>query len=1338
MLRHLSFILLSALAASLCAQSVISVGKGSYASYPPLVKSRSVDHGGDQSMYMQTRPLYIREREGQPLPTNDWWTDMIKDTQPFSGHLWSYPQMVEALQGGIRVSNIDYWIANGTEMKASTSLKITGADFVPQAAIVESWHDWDVEFSLTEDGKSMLVTMAHGVPFTWVETKNMNLIVDVSNALEVSEQDNAWLILKQGVDDVGNTHSAYYAVYLPPTADAEVVDGELNIRFAAQEGYVSVAVLNTAAELEAYRQYAYNIVRDTRVDWSYDAGGGHVTTVWNVTAQNLLSGTQGDVLQGFIPHHYRDGAAAEFDFTVHSHATPHGTLKLACGTSFTIKYDFSGMLPYYAAPTDANAEHHPFDRQRMADMIERYAVQGTFGTDTYWGGKGLTQMALYMMFARELGLENLFDLCRSRLKAALADWLTYTPGEDHTFFARYDRWGALIGYNTSYDSETFNDHHFHYGYFTYAGALLCLVDDDFRVNYGPMLRELAKDYANWERSDSRYPLFRTFDPWSGHSFAGGMGDGNGNGQESSSEAMQSWGGLYLLGMALGDNAMRDAGLFGYVSEARAVAEYWFDRRRLLADGTQNIDYTKYQHPYNSNLTCHGVGWWNYFSGDQLWNAAIQWMPISPCLDYLSENLDYARWDYNTAWSLKSIGGWYDRATRIENNTTIDDGSLGDASGLGNVVLSYLQRFDPLQAAEIFDNLYDAGASTARATDTGGITYFITHSHISHGDIAWDVHGNIPSSRVYRKADGTKVYAAYNVSDQMINVNFSDGYQLSCSPKQLTVSDITSQAVRDITPVDESEPDPREDLVMPNLALHKPVTVSGYENAGLVAANLTDGDAATRWGSQHNDNEWCMVNLQRKAAIYQLRILWEAAYANEYQILVSNDGTNFSLFKTMNSVGGNQIVPMNDVEARYVKIVGTHRATQYGISIYELEVYGMWSDATDTDVIGLKISADTDVLRQYEPTTLYCEGYTAAGNYVSLNDVEWSSSDGAVTSSGVFTSNVYPLANVSVSSDGISAQKSFVVEEALYCASIDVVMSQTDVVVDSHVSFEVCATNQFNAPMDVSDDVEFDVYEVDNNGNLLPTTEAHVAANTFTSSRLGKYAIVVTLRQWGGDELTAQQIVNVVAFSDINLALHKPVVATSEYGGNVASRLTDGSYDTRWESLWGNQYSTQWKDDQTLTIDLRGIYTINRVVVNWEAAYADNFVLQVSCDGVSWSDVGTYQGGNGKHEYSGFSADARFVRVVMLGRHLVAYGYSIHEIEVYGTAVVSEGTAIDDIPSDSYDLLWALRSGSFTVYAPDGRLVNSRLTSDGIYELPRGVYIIKSDEAGYAPRKIIVR
>jgi hypothetical protein len=70
-----------------------------------------------------------------------------------------------------------------------------------------------------------------------------------------------------------------------------------------------------------------------------------------------------------------------------------------------------------------------------------------------------------------------------------------------------------------------------------------MLDDDFRQQYGPMARLVALDYANPTRMEDwkvdslkfkgeGYPRFRTFNPYLGHSFAGGMGnEGNGISQQ---------------------------------------------------------------------------------------------------------------------------------------------------------------------------------------------------------------------------------------------------------------------------------------------------------------------------------------------------------------------------------------------------------------------------------------------------------------------------------------------------------------------------------------------------------------------------------------------------------------------------------------------------------------------------------------------------------------------------------------------------------------------------------------------------------------------------------------
>lgn len=738
----------------LFAQQPVSIGKGSYAEYTPLYKSRTNEHGGDLSRFMETRKIHVTEQSKDlPIPTNDWWTDIL--TMQYSGNLWAYPQMVRAETYGVSVAFPKAWEATGHELKWQSQVEVTGKKFKPASAEANTWHDWGFDFLMHDGEKEMRITLAHGVPFTWIETVNIMPQIRAQNASFYSA--NGLLHFPFTGNAIAlQTGNDVYGIYAPDGTVFELKDGLLEVSFAGDRQFLSIATLPSLEALTVFAEYACVIPRQTAVTWDYDETQGKVITRWNITTENLNGKSQNQILQGFIPHHYKH-SEYDFSFLPYEYQTPRGKMKMAAGNSFTIAYKFNGILPWFAAPQENTALKNPYRRERMTQLTAEYADGGNFGADTYWGGKGLTQMALYMTFAYETGEMALFEKCKNRLKNTLINWLTYTPGENSFFFARYNHWGGLVGYDTSYDSDTFNDHHFHYGYFTYAAALLALFDEDFRKNYGEMITLVAKDYANWDKTDRNFPFFRTLDPWAGHSYAGGMGN-NGNGQESSSEAMQGWGGLYLLGVATGNKAMRDAGIFGWTLEARGTAEYWFDRDR------ENIDYTKYTSPYNSNLTSQGVGWWTWFSGDPVWMHSIQWMPISPCLKYLYEDPDFARWDYTQMWNKKETGDWTTQAGLPS--------SLSYESGLGNVVLSYLQIFDPDSAAAVFDTAWDAQMPLARNTDTGGISYFITHSHRSYGDICWDIHADISTATTYKHPQtGQLTHVVYNPESTEQTVRF---------------------------------------------------------------------------------------------------------------------------------------------------------------------------------------------------------------------------------------------------------------------------------------------------------------------------------------------------------------------------------------------------------------------------------------------------------------------------------------------------------------------------------------------------------------------------------------
>lgn len=109
--------------------------------------------------------------------------------------------------------------------------------------------------------------------------------------------------------------------------------------------------------------------------------------------------------------------------------------------------------------------------------------------------------------------------------------------------------------------------------------------------------------------------------------------------------------------------------------------------------------------------------------------------------------------------------------------------------------------------------------------------------------------------------------------------------------------------------------------------------------GHPASNAVDGSSTTRWSSAFSDPQWLTVDLGAPAEIKKVRLNWESAYAKEYAIEVSNDDSDWTTVKSVTDGDGG--IDEFDVSAtgRYVRMRGTRRATPYGYSLWELEVYG---------------------------------------------------------------------------------------------------------------------------------------------------------------------------------------------------------------------------------------------------------------------------------------------------------------------------------------------------------------------------------------------------------------
>jgi len=126
----------------------------------------------------------------------------------------------------------------------------------------------------------------------------------------------------------------------------------------------------------------------------------------------------------------------------------------------------------------------------------------------------------------------------------------------------------------------------------------------------------------------------------------------------------------------------------------------------------------------------------------------------------------------------------------------------------------------------------------------------------------------------------------------------------------------------------------------------------------------------------------------------------------------------------------------------------------------------------------------------------------------------------------------------------------------------------------------------------------------------------------------------------------------------NVARGKRVYASSVVAaGNGGDKAVDGRADTSWTT---NNNPSQW-----LQVDLGQGYTIARVRLRWNAAFAPSYQIQTSADAKTWRNAFVTNTANGGvDDLIDLHASGRYVRIVTRQRAPRASNYSLQELEVY--------------------------------------------------------------------------
>ncbi|ROP40021.1 mannan endo-1,4-beta-mannosidase [Saccharothrix texasensis] len=124
----------------------------------------------------------------------------------------------------------------------------------------------------------------------------------------------------------------------------------------------------------------------------------------------------------------------------------------------------------------------------------------------------------------------------------------------------------------------------------------------------------------------------------------------------------------------------------------------------------------------------------------------------------------------------------------------------------------------------------------------------------------------------------------------------------------------------------------------------------------------------------------------------------------------------------------------------------------------------------------------------------------------------------------------------------------------------------------------------------------------------------------------------------------------------NLALGRQSWSTTtESAAHPSAHAFDGDPATRWSSAFTDQHS--------LWVDLGSTRPVRRVRLDWEAAHARQYQLQVSSDGTTWTTVHEDYAADGGTDEIVLDTSARYVKLYAFQR-ATPYGYSLWEMGVF--------------------------------------------------------------------------
>lgn len=478
---------------------------------------------------------------GVTPPTNTWFSGLALQQEPQAVYAYpnSYQMKPEGVQLGLPKVEV---LPDAVQAKHRAGANVTIRGATSYKVVRHDELSVDVAYYGEAKRELAVATFMAGVPV-------VPIVATEATTVEV-ELERALVIQSQGV---GGAEDQWFGVQ---QADGRPrIENERIVSKLKAGQFASIYTAPTRDALDVVAEYALNRPMNATVE--YRKTNKRVTTKLSVRTAN----NQPTVMT-LLPHHEGTEMAALAEY-----ASQFGPMKLIEMRSF------SYSAPVVAVDSTVSlAAVSDEDRGKIAAQLQR-DIDATRldATDPEVGGQQLYRAAQLLALAQELGQTESATTLRQKLNVAFEEWLD--PASARGFY--YDTvMKGMVAKQASAQAKAFDGHHYSYGYFLSAAAVLGQYDSSFVERHAKAMNLLAADIATYQELDEM-PVRRNYDPYVGHSWQSGAAPyADGNRQTSSAAAINAWTGTVLWAQASGNKQLEEQAHWMLANESASAKRYW--------------------------------------------------------------------------------------------------------------------------------------------------------------------------------------------------------------------------------------------------------------------------------------------------------------------------------------------------------------------------------------------------------------------------------------------------------------------------------------------------------------------------------------------------------------------------------------------------------------------------------------------------------------------------------------------------------------------------------------------------------------------------------------------